>query len=325
MVCILSVLIGIAVGSVYVPIGQIISAFAQNITGIDFNVPDNIVQIIVKVRFPRVMLAFLTGAALSLSGAVVQAVLGNPLASPFTLGSSSGASLGACTAIVLGLNILGGFTLSVFGIAFSVASMFLMLAFAKKADKSLKSGTVVLTGMVLSLFISAAVSLMSAISEDKYRIIVKWQSGSFAGRGMVYSAALAAVLAYGLIYAMLNRNELDIMTFGDEQAQSLGIDTEHKKTALLVMSAVISGTAVSFAGVIGFVDLISPHIARKIFGARHKLLIPMSAVIGGIFTVLCDTAARTVTAPRELPVGVVTSLLGAPFFAYVFLLRKKKK
>ncbi len=134
---------------------------------------------------------------------------------------------------------------------------------------------------------------------------------------------LAAASAICLAYFMLKSRELDLLTFGDEQSQSAGVRTRREKALILLVTAVLSGTAVAFAGVIGFVDLISPHIARRIFGAEHKLLLPMSALIGGTFMVLCDLAARTVMAPNELPVGVVTSLIGAPFFAWVFFRRSR--
>ncbi|MDE5992035.1 MAG: iron ABC transporter permease, partial [Oscillospiraceae bacterium] len=175
-----------------------------------------------------------------------------------------------------------------------------------------------------SLFVNGIVSVMANAKDEKYKQIMKWQTGSFSGRKWEYVIILAAVFAACMTYFLVRSRELDILTFGDEQAQSAGVDTVREKTLLLLITAVLSGTSVAFAGVIGFVDLISPHIARRIFGAEHKLLVPMSALIGGTFMVLCDLIARTVISPNELPVGVVTSLIGAPFFAWVFFRRSAR-
>lgn len=318
------IIVGVCAGSVFVPPSSVLKIFGNAFfgTGLD-GVPDSSVSIIMTIRFPRVLLGFLTGAALSVCGTAVQSVLRNPLASPFTLGVSGGASLGASIVIACELTFLGRFTLPAAGLVFGVASMFLMVAFASKIDRTLQGSTIVLTGMVLSLFVSGIVSVMANAKDEKYKQIMKWQTGSFSGRKWEYVIILAAVFAVCLAYFLIKSRELDLLTFGDEQAQSAGVSTRREKAMILLVTAVLSGTAVAFAGVIGFVDLISPHIARRFFGAEHKLLIPMSALIGGTFMVLCDLAARTVIPPNELPVGVVTSLLGAPFFAWVFFRRSR--
>ena len=317
------IIFGVCAGSVFVPPLHVLKIFGNALFGTGLEgVPDSSVSIIMTIRFPRVLLGFLTGAALSVCGTAVQSVLRNPLASPFTLGVSSGASLGAGIVIACELTFLGRFTLPAAGLVFGVAAMFLMVAFASKIDRTLQGSTIVLTGMVLSLFVNGIVSVMANAKDEKYKQIMKWQTGSFSGRKWEYVIILAAVLAVCFSYFMLKSRELDLLTFGDEQAQSAGISTRREKAMILLVTAILSGTAVAFAGVIGFVDLISPHIARRIFGAEHKLLVPMSALIGGTFMVLCDLAARTVIPPNELPVGVVTSLIGAPFFAWVFFRRR---
>ncbi|MCM1024676.1 MAG: iron ABC transporter permease [Prevotella sp.] len=318
-----AVTVGVCAGSVFVPLSDLLKIFGSALFGTGLEgVPASSVSIIMTIRLPRVLLGFLTGAALSVCGTAVQSVLRNPLASPFTLGVSSGASLGAGIVIACELSFLGRFTLPFAGLAFGIAAMFLMVAFASKIDRTLRGSTVVLTGMVLSLFVNGIVSVMANAKDEKYKQIMKWQTGSFSGRKWEYVVILAAVLAACFSYFMLKSRELDILTFGDEQARSAGVNTKREKALILIVTAVLSGTSVAFAGVIGFVDLISPHIARRIFGAEHKLLLPMSALIGGTFMVLCDLAARTVIPPNELPVGVVTSLIGAPFFAWVFFKKR---
>lgn len=319
------IILGIAAGSVFVSPGQILRIFGNRLFGIPLgNVPPAYESIIMEIRFPRVVMGFLTGAALSLCGVTVQSVLRNPLASPFTLGVSSGASLGAGLVIALELYFLGQFTLPAAGLVFGVATMFLMVVFAAKIDPTLQGSTIILTGMVISLFVNGIVTLMANMKGDKYQQIMRWQTGTFSGRNWGQTVILAVVSGVCFVYMLIRSREMDLLTFGDEQAASAGLDTRRAKASLMIVTAILAGTAVSFAGVIGFVDLIAPHIARKLFGAKHRLLLPMAAVLGGIFMVLCDLAARTVISPNELPVGVVTSLLGAPFFAWVFFSRRKR-
>lgn len=321
----LSMILGIGIGSVYVPPGDILSAVSVRVFGSPM--PEGLgsatVNIIMDLRMPRVILAFLTGAALSASGAAVQSVLRNPLASPYTLGVSSGASLGAGIVIAAGLTFLGQFTLAAAGLASALLTMLAAAAFTSRIDKSFESSTIVLTGMVISLFISATVNLMANLADEKYKQILKWQTGSFSGRGWGYCAVLAVVSVICIAVYISRSRELDLMSFGDEQAASAGIDPAKTRRFLLIVMSVLTGTAVAFSGVIGFVDMIAPQIVRRIFGAKHSMVIPMSAIVGGTFMVICDIAARTLTAPSELPVGTVTALIGAPFFAYVFFGRRK--
>lgn len=323
---VLSIIFGIGIGSVYVPPSEILSAISVRLFGdpMPEGLESTTVNIIMDLRMPRVILAFLTGAALSASGAAVQSVLRNPLASPYTLGVSSGASLGAGIVIAAGFTFLGQFTLAAAGLASALLTMFAAVAFTSRIDKSFESSTIVLTGMVISLFISAIVNLMANLADEKYKQILKWQTGSFSGRGWGYCAVLAVVSVICIAVYISRSRELDLMSFGDEQAASAGIDPAKTRRFLLIVMSVLTGTAVAFSGVIGFIDMIAPQIVRRIFGAKHSMVIPMSAIVGGTFMVICDIAARTLTAPSELPVGTVTALIGAPFFAYVFFRRRKK-
>lgn len=323
---VLSIIFGIGIGSVYVPPREILSAISVRLFGdpMPEGLESTTVNIIMDLRMPRVILAFLTGAALSASGAAVQSVLRNPLASPYTLGVSSGASLGAGIVIAAGFTFLGQFTLAAAGLASALLTMFAAVAFTSRIDKSFESSTIVLAGMVISLFISAIVNLMANLADEKYKQILKWQTGSFSGRGWGYCAVLAVASVICIAVYISRSRELDLMSFGDEQAASAGIDPAKTRRFLLIVMSVLTGTAVAFSGVIGFIDMIAPQIVRRIFGAKHSMVIPMSAIVGGTFMVICDIAARTLTAPSELPVGTVTALIGAPFFAYVFFRRRKK-
>jgi iron complex transport system permease protein len=276
--------------------------------------------IVWNLRFPRALLAFMTGGALSVSGAVFQSVLKNQLASPYILGVSSGASLGAGLIILTGfsLPLLGGFTLPAAGFIFGLGTVFFVLAFSSRLDKILSNNTVILFGMVLSLFVNAILTTLTALYREELKNLLYWQMGSFALKGWSYAGLLFPFLLLGSLGLIRYTREMDILTFGEEQAQSMGVDARKTRRNLLVFSALLTGGAVALSGTIGFVDLIAPHLARKITGSTHRYVLPMAFCIGGSLLVVADLAARTVVSPSELPVGAVTALIGAPFFAWVY-------
>jgi iron complex transport system permease protein len=278
------------------------------------------VSIVWLLRLPRVLLAFLVGGCLAMSGAVCQSILRNPLASPYILGVSSGASLGAGIIIISGiaLPLLGAFTLPLTGFIFGLVTVFFVASFSSRIDKSMSNNTIILCGMVFSLFLNAVLTLLSAIFSDDLRRIALWQMGSFAMRGWAYVQLLVPFLVIGAVGIFRYTKEMDIMTFDDDQAQSAGVETGALRKKLLVCTAILTGAAVALSGVIGFVDLIAPHAARKIIGSRHVYLIPMSFILGGSLMVITDLIARTIISPSELPVGAITALIGAPFFAWVY-------
>lgn len=327
IIAVFVVIIGVALGSVKITSFDVVSVLLNKVFKVKLppSVTSGTVAIIWKLRLPRVFLAFCVGAALSCSGAVTQSVLRNPLASPYTLGVSSGASLGAALIILTGYTIpfLKAFTLPVAGLTFGIITVFLSVVFANKVDKGLESTTIVLCGMVLSLFINAIIMLIAGLFPHKMQTIIYWQMGSFSGKGWDYVKILFPILVIGTAVITMFSRELDILTFGDEQAASIGVETRKVKWILLIISAILTGCSVAFAGVIGFVDLIAPHIVRKLFTSVHKYVIILSALCGGIFMVIADLVARTVVSPVELPVGCVTALIGAPFFAFVYFKRRK--
>ncbi|MDR1530845.1 MAG: iron ABC transporter permease [Clostridiales bacterium] len=322
--CIAALILAVAVGSVFIPPDQVFGVLAGKLFGFGTGPrPDPIAESIIwSLRLPRALLAFITGAGLAVSGVIMQSVLGNPLASAYTLGVSSGAAVGASLVIALGLSFFGMFTLPVFGLAFGLATVFLAVSFASMMDKNIGSFTIILTGMAFSLFANGIITLMHAFARQELQLLVAWQMGSFALKdwshpAIMFPAALA-VLAVAMVFAW----DMDLMTFGEEQAAATGVDLKRAKLVLISAGAVITGVAVSLTGVIGFIDLFTPHVARKLFGARHKLVVPASALLGGCFMLLCDLLARVAAAPLEIPVGAVTSIFGAPFFIYLYFSRK---
>lgn len=281
-------------------------------------------SILWQIRIPRTLLAFISGTGLAISGVMMQSVLRNPLASSFTLGVSSGAALGASIAILFGISVFGFLTLSVFGLVAGLITVFLALGVATKIDRNLQNNSIILTGMAFSLFANAMITILMAMSKEQLQRLVFWQMGSFAMKTPEYLLILFPVVFMGVIIVMRYARQMDIMTLGDEQAKTSGVEAIRVKWLVLSLSAVITGSIVSVVGIIGFVDLFTPHVARKLFGATHKFVLPASVLLGGAFMVVCDLVARTIVAPLELPVGAITSVVGAPFFIYLYFSRRKK-
>jgi iron complex transport system permease protein len=316
-------------GSSNIALGDTVSVILHKVLGIPLkeNIDPRNVSIVWLLRLPRVLLAFFAGGCLAMSGAVCQSILRNPLASPYVLGVSSGASLGAGIVIISGISIplISGFTLPLAGFLFGLITVFLVASFSSRVDKSMSNNTIILCGIVFSLFINSVLTMLSAIFSDDLRRIVLWQMGSFAMRGWTYVHLLLPFLIIGAVGIIRYTREMDLLTFGDEQAKSVGIETGMLRKKLLVFSAIMTGATVALSGVIGFVDLIAPHAARKVIGYQHKYLIPMSFILGGSLMVLTDLIARTVISPSELPVGAITAFVGSPFFAWVYFKRQKVK
>jgi iron complex transport system permease protein len=316
---------GTALGSSSISLAETLGVILEKILPISLLEGGSKNAVIVwNLRFPRALLAFMTGGALSVSGAVFQSVLKNQLASPYILGVSSGASLGAGLIILTGfsLPLLGGFTLPAAGFVFGLGTVFFVLAFSSRLDKILSNNTVILFGMVFSLFVNAILTTLAALYREELKNLLYWQMGSFSLKGWSYTGLLLPFLLLGGLGLIRYTKEMDILTFGEEQAQSMGVDTKKIRTNLLVCSALLTGGAVALSGTIGFVDLIAPHLARKIIGSTHRHVLPTSFCIGGSLLVITDLVARTVVSPSELPVGAVTALIGAPFFAWVYFKKR---
>lgn len=314
------------IGSVNMNLPNMVNILGNQLFGTELreSIAANDVSILWKIRVPRVLMAFLVGAALAASGVIMQSVLRNPLASSYTLGVSSGASLGAAFVILLNFSLpfWEVYSLPLFGFAFGLGTVFLAMAMATKFDRNMENNTIILVGMVLSLFVNALLTLMTALAPDRMKELTFWQMGSFSSSRWSEVKALFPIFLVGMLVLMRFTREMDIMTFGEEEALSAGVELKKMKFLMIGMSALLTGVSVAFSGTIGFVDLIAPHVVRRIFGPRHKLVLPASALFGGTFMVLADLIARILLAPREIPVGAVTALIGAPFFAYVYFKRK---
>lgn len=324
----LVICIGTSIGSSNINIFNIISVIGNKLFSIPLieGVGSNDVAIIWVVRFPRVLLAFMVGAALSVSGAVMQSILKNPLASPYTLGVSSGASLGVGIYIVLGVSIpfIGNLALPFIGFLSGLLTVIMVILFANRVDRGMSNNTIILSGMVFSLFASAMLTTISALNTHKIEAITMWQMGSFNMRGWSYLLVGVPFFIVGVSIVLRYSREMDVLTFGEDGAKAIGVETEKVKKHLLFSTAVLTGSAVALSGTIGFIDLIVPHLVRKIFGPNHKIVIPMCILLGGSFMVLTDLVARTIISPSELPVGAITAIIGAPFFGYLYFSKRSR-
>ncbi|MGB7603913.1 MAG: iron ABC transporter permease [Lutisporaceae bacterium] len=279
--------------------------------------------ILMQIRLPRVLMCLVIGAGLAAVGGVMQGIFKNPLVDSYTLGMSSGAALGAVISIVTGVSfsIAGISTTGVFAFIGAVATLILVYSLAHKKHK-ISVNSLLLAGVAVSYFLSSVIAFMMLLSNDNIQHIVFWTMGSLSLTSWNKVAISYITIIPGILVLMLYARELNILTMGDESAQYLGIDVEKLKRILLLISCIIVGSVVSVSGTIGFLGLVAPHIVRLIVGSNNKKVIPYSAILGAILLILADTLGRTLIQPVEIPVGVMTSIIGGPFF--IFLLRKQK-
>ena len=274
--------------------------------------------IVWQLRLPRVLTAAAVGAGLALSGAVMQAITRNPLADPYLLGLSAGASLGAVSVLVLGATLLIAPAAFIGALAALLATLLIA-----RASGPLSPSRTVLAGVAVSAFAAALTSFVIfwTATNDSYREILAWLLGSLAGaRWPAVAIAVGAIVVVGIPLTLSGRT-LDAFAFGDTAAAALGVHVERTRWILLVATALLTGAMVSVSGSIGFIGLVLPHAVRLVVGTANRAVLPLSALLGAIVLVWADTAARTVFDPRELPVGIVTAIVGAPLFALLLLRR----
>jgi iron complex transport system permease protein len=327
LICLgLVILLGTSYGAVKVPLGDVFKilvnklAPGQGIFAQDFGPQETIIY---NIRLPRVLLAALVGLALATSGTVFQALLKNPMADPYVIGISSGASLGATLGMILDVKFefLALNSIPLLAFIGALSTVFIVYNLAKEGNK-ISVGRLLLAGVAIASFLSAIVSLLMVFNNDSMQQIVYWTMGSLSATGwqQVQMIWVYIIVAYFVVHIFAK--DLNVLLLGDQTAESLGIEVETIKRILLIVASLLAGAAVAGSGIIGFVGLIIPHLVRLLVGPDHRILIPSSALVGGIFLIVTDIVARTIIAPTEIPVGIITALLGGPFFLY--LLTKKK-
>ena len=281
-------------------------------------------EIVLQVRLPRVLAAGLVGVALASSGGVLQGLLRNPIADPFIIGISAGASLGTSIAMVTGIgaSLFGSlYSVPIWAFVSALGTVFLVYTLSKIGG-SMSMLTLLLIGVAITSLFSAIVYLILIVSNAQAQGILYWMFGSFTLTTWNYVYMAFPFIFVGLGLTFYFARDLNVITLGEEQAHQLGVDTENLKKILLVCVSLMTAAAVSISGIIGFVGLIIPHIMRVLIGPDHRILIPSSALAGAIMLILCDTVARTAMSPSEMPVGIITAILGCPFFIYLLLSRK---
>ncbi|MCP9951158.1 FecCD family ABC transporter permease [Actinomadura madurae] len=312
-------------GQVHVPPEEVLGSLLRHL-GLDVGPRPTAAQgdsALWIVRFPRVALAAVVGASLGCSGAVMQGVFGNPLAEPAVIGVSSGAAVGAATVIVFGLSTLGGWTVVSAAFLSGLVTTLLVYTVSRTGGRT-DMVTLLLTGIAVNAVAGALLGLlMFAAGDDALRAITTWNLGSLAGANWDAVAAVAPLAAAGWAVALGCARRLDLLALGERAARHLGVDVERLRLTAIVVVALMTSAAVAFAGVISFVGLVVPHLVRLVAGPAHRTLVPASALGGAIVLVAADTIARTAIPYQELPLGVLTALLGGPFFFW--LLRRARR
>ncbi len=313
--------IAIAVGTVPVSPSEVLGAIGRGVTG---NLDGTHDAIVWRIRLPRVLLSALVGAALALAGVAFQGIFRNPLADPYLLGVASGASLGAAMAISFGVSLplLGALGLPLTTFAFGLAAVALVMLLARRGNQ-FPVLNLVLAGVVLGASCTAATSFVMLMDRQQAAGVLAWLLGSFSLSSWRAVGTMAPLLVISGGILLAAARALDVLQVGDEQAAQLGMPVERVKLLLIVVATLATAAAVSVSGVIGFVGLITPHAARLAFGPGHRTLVPASALLGATFLVLADLMARTVIAPAEVPIGVVTAMVGGPLF--LWLLRRSDR
>lgn len=276
-----------------------------------------------NVRFPRIAMALLVGAALAAAGALMQGIFGNPLAEPSVVGVSTGAAFAAAVVIVFQIQFAGSWTVALFAFAGGLITT-LAVYFLSRSDGRTEVVTLVLTGIAVNAVCSAGLALMIFLGDTAAREqIIFWQLGSLNGTRWESVAIVTPLVVVGLIGAMLMARKLDVLALGDRAARHVGVDVERLRLGAIVLVALLTAAAVSFAGIIAFVGLVVPHLIRMIVGPGHRVLVPASALAGALLLLGADLIARTAVEYADLPIGMLTSLVGGPFFFW--LLRRTRK
>lgn len=328
LILLATAIVAIGVGSVHIESKTIVKSIIEWIRyGMDgVSADDSIRFIIFNVRLPRIVLAILTGGLLSMAGATYQAIFQNPMADPYVMGVSSGAAFGATIAIVF---LPSGFflthsTTSISAFLFAILSTVLVYA-VSRTKRGVDTFSILLSGIILSSVLSSFISLIMIAHQDDVVKIISWTFGSFNGKGWEHVITIVVPTILGLLLTLYHGKDLNLLVMGEEEASSMGLNVKKLKRNMLLLCALLTAVAVSVSGIIGFVGLIVPHFIRLIFGSDHKFLLPFSMIFGGIFMLISDTIARSIMNSFEIPVGIITSLIGGPLFLILLVKYRREQ
>jgi len=312
-----SIYVSISTGPIQMTFLEIIHALTG--TGSNLNI-----KIIWELRFPRAIMAVFVGAGLTIAGVGMQALFKNPMASPYILGLSSGAAFGAALAMVLGISFIPGY-LSIPSMAFVFCFLTLMIVYSiARGHGRVPVETLLLAGIAVGAFFSALVNLLTYLADDELAGIVYWMMGDLTQFGWTDVQVVMPMIAVGAAVIYYHSRDLNAMMLGDNHALNLGIEVSKVRLYVLLACALVTAAAVSFVGIIGFVGLVVPHMVRLIVGPDHRILIPASILAGSSFLVICDVLSQLVLYPASLPIGILTALIGAPYFIYLLKRRRRE-
>lgn len=325
---VLCVLIVVSTGMGYVKLSfwQVLKIISAQIAGAGSLVEgmDELYPVVVMdVRLPRILTAAVVGGGLAISGAVFQGILLNPLADPYTLGVSAGAAFGASLAILLNLVFLGTHSITLFAFAGAVGTLFLVV-YLSGSGGGYSSSNLILSGIIVAAILSAGISLFKYLADEQVSVIIFWLMGSFSSKTWGDMILAFVSVNIGVVIFMIYARDLNLMSLGKRTASSLGVETGRVTIILLVAASLVAAVCVSVSGIIGFVGLLVPHTIRLLTGPDNRRLIPVSMLAGAILLLGADTITRAVL-PSEIPIGVLTALIGGPFFCYVFLKQQKDR
>ncbi len=319
----LAIILSTGMGYIFVSPSEVIriilaklSGNKEFIDGIDTLFP----VVVIDVRLPRILTAAIVGGGLAVSGCVFQGILLNPLADPYTLGVSAGAAFGAAIALLLNIGMMGTYSVPLFAFLGAAATL-LFVIYLSSSGGGLSSNNLILSGIIVAAILSAGISFLKYIADEQVGIIVFWLMGSFNARTWTDVAMTFVAVMIGFSVFLYFSRDLNLLALGDRTASSLGVDTRKVMLIILIAASLVTAVCVSVSGIIGFVGLLVPHIMRGVTGPDHRKLLSASLLSGAILLLSADTITRAVL-PREIPIGVLTALIGGPFFCYIF--RKKQ-
>jgi len=323
---VITIVLATGMGFLKISPAEVLQVLTAKITGTSLPASMNPVfgLVVTDVRLPRILTSAIVGGGLAVAGGVFQAILLNPLADPYTLGISSGAAFGASLVLLLtivGITIPAWVSVPVFAFTGAIGTLFAVFSLAS-SDTRLSSNTLILSGVIVASILSAGIGFIKYLADEKVGIIIFWLMGSFVGKSWSDVALTSAFTLPGLLVIFYYSRDLNIMALGPRTAQTLGIETEKTRKILLVWASLITAIGVSVSGIIGFVGLIVPHLLRHLFGPDNRLLLPACFFGGAILLLWADTITRALL-PSEIPIGILTSLIGGPFFCYIFRKRQQ--
>lgn len=331
-ILLLAVLIVIALncGVARISVGQSLLVIASRIPGLNHwvslqDIDRAAMTILLYLRLPRILLAAVAGAGLAVAGVAFQGIFKNPMAEPYVLGISSGTALGAALAMALGLeaNFMGFGLITFSAFAAGILTALTVYGIARIGSKT-PTVTLLLSGIAVNFFLTATISLIMTFKREQIERIVMWTMGSVATANWTEVMMVTPLVLLTIGVLSIYSRDLNLVLLGDETAQCLGVEVEKVKRVILGVSTLLVAAIVSVSGIIGFVGLIVPHMVRILCGPDHRAVIPFAALGGAALLIICDTLARTLVPPSEIPVGIITSLFGVPFFLYLLVKRKKK-